>query len=288
MFDLLCGYLKENGIKKLKIMGGEPTVHKQFMEIVKISQKHFERIHIFTNGIRDIIQNIALREKDSIIYNFNFSNSLNREKLLLDQPGKRTFEVQVNRKTNEADLLNKITEIMMYDKSKCVVSLTLDCVSNIFIDRKVVVPKLLYLQDEMGKNGINYGYDHKIPFCYLYKSNLKNRRSSCSCFVQTAGLIDANLDLRFCNQHSDKLVHLLQEGRFLPWQIIENYILNTHYKNQLEALNKICLECVFYDRFCNGGCWITKDNISRKDILEYSDFPLISGSGSVKMTDTKF
>lgn len=46
-FEKLCEYLSSNGIKHLKIMGGEPTVHKDFEELVKISQKYFREITIF-------------------------------------------------------------------------------------------------------------------------------------------------------------------------------------------------------------------------------------------------
>lgn len=275
IFERLCIYLKENNIKTLKIMGGEPTVHKKYIEIVAIAQKYFEAMYVFTNGICDELQKTTLREKDGITYNFNFANILLKEKFILNQLGRRQLEVQVNNKTDEVVLLNKIVELVNYDTSKITVSLTLDCVSNIFIDRKIVVPKLLYLQDGMIKNGIKYGYDHKIPYCYTYKSGLKLHKNSCSCFIQNAGLIDANLDLRFCNQYSDKLVHLMQGDKFLPWRIIENYILKAYYKHQTEALNKICLDCIFYDTLCNGGCWITKKNISHNDILEYSDFPVM-------------
>jgi len=275
MFDQLCGYLKENGIKALKIMGGEPTVHKKYAEIISIAQKYFDAIHIFTNGISSELLKMTLREKDGITYNFNFANALSKEKFLLNQPGSRQLEVQINKKTDEFVLLNNIVKKTSFNKSKIAVSLTLDCISNIFIDRKLVVPKILYLQNALAKNGIIYDYDHKIPYCYIYKSGLKMHRNDCSCYINSTGLIDADLDLRFCNQHQDKLAHIMQEGKFLPWRILENYILQYYYKLQMIALNKICLECVFYNNVCNGGCWITKNIISREDIIKHSDFPVV-------------
>jgi radical SAM protein with 4Fe4S-binding SPASM domain len=193
----------------------------------------------------------------------------------LKQPGSRHLEVQVNRETDEFILMENIIEKASFDKSKINVSLTLDCISNIFIDRKLVIPKMLYLQGEIIKNGIKYGYDHKIPYCYIYKSGLKMRKNSCSCFINTSGLIDADLNLRFCNQHQKKLIQIMQEGRFLPWRILENYLIHNYYKLQMTALDKICLECVFFDNVCNGGCWITKEIISREDVINYSDFPKI-------------
>ena len=38
--------------KNLTISGGEPTIHKDFLEIVKFAKQHFESISLMTNGIR--------------------------------------------------------------------------------------------------------------------------------------------------------------------------------------------------------------------------------------------
>ena len=71
-FNDLCSYLKnEGGIRRLKIMGGEPTIHPFFLDIVEIAKNNFESIHIFTNASTDIIKSLCLRPKDTVIYNIS-------------------------------------------------------------------------------------------------------------------------------------------------------------------------------------------------------------------------
>ena len=273
VFISLCKYLSENGIVTLKVMGGEPTVHAEFKAIIEIAQSYFKNVVIFTNGINNFIQTINLRKTDSIVYNFTFSEYLTEEKLLLQQAGKRSFEVQVRETTNELDLVQKILYFSRLSENRIHISLTLDCTSNIFKTKKVVVKKLLYIENFLEENNIRFSYDHKMPLCYLYKTGLHPNNSS-SCEIETAGVIDSQLNLRFCLQNPDKLISLYQNDRFIPWTILINNLYKRFYELRLAALQKICLDCVFFNKKCNGGCWISKDNIAKQDILENTDFPL--------------
>lgn len=47
----LTTLLKKQGINTIRIMGGEPTLHSNFIEIIQISLENFEKILIFTNGL---------------------------------------------------------------------------------------------------------------------------------------------------------------------------------------------------------------------------------------------
>ena len=88
-FCLVCDYLADQGgVKKLKIMGGEPTVHLYFAECVKYAQEKFESVHIFTNAINNRIESIKLRKRDSIIYNVScLPIEAKESRFLLEQPG---------------------------------------------------------------------------------------------------------------------------------------------------------------------------------------------------------
>ena len=77
MFRQICDLFSENGIGHIKIMGGEPTLHPEFKDFVAYSQTKFAHIHLFTNGVTNKLQQLNLREGDSIVYNFRFADSLN-------------------------------------------------------------------------------------------------------------------------------------------------------------------------------------------------------------------
>ena len=273
-FNQLCIWLSENGITHLKILGGEPTIHKNFETIIGIAQKYFKSISIFSNGLEDKIKNLTLRENDSIIYNFLFNREFSKEKFHLENGGSRSLEVQVHKDSDEVLLTKRIIELVNIDRKKIHFSLTLDCTSNIFKEKQIVVPKLQYIESVLQKNNFSFSYDHKMPFCYLYKTGLHPGNTG-SCDIETSAVIDSSLNLRYCLQNPEILTKLKQDNKFIPWQILLNHLYHRYYELRLTSLNKICLNCVFYSKYCNGGCWIPKDYIKREDILNNTDFPTI-------------
>lgn len=185
--------------------------------------------------------------------------------------GKRCFEVQIKKCTDEKELAQRLLEL---DKDNSIrISLTLDCTANIFAEKSIVLPKLKYIEKKLLENKLSFSYDHMIPLCYLYKTGL-HVSNSCKCSLFIAGLISADLSLKFCNQHPKTLVSLKENGKFIPWNIIDNYIQKTYYEIKAKALDKYCLNCVFFNKKCNGGCWIPKDIITKEDVLNNTSFPL--------------
>ncbi|MFC1711541.1 radical SAM protein [Patescibacteria group bacterium] len=73
-FKKLVKVLKTNNVKILRLMGGEPTIHSKFKEILKIAQSNFDQTVIFTNGlIPDKIKDILLKKANIKKINFNFN-----------------------------------------------------------------------------------------------------------------------------------------------------------------------------------------------------------------------
>lgn len=272
-FERLSAYLSENGITTLKMLGGEPSIHSSFFELVEIAKRYFPKLVIFTNGMIDFLETIELREKDGIVYNFSFNKMLSKDKFHLDKGGVRSLEIQVHSDTDEIQLAERILELADGNSRKVRATLTLDCTTNIFTERGVLVPKLRYLEEKLIDRKIYFSYDHKMPLCYLYKSGLHPGNNG-QCGISTAGVIDADLNLRYCLQYSDVLLSIMEGDAFIPWQILMNNVYKYYYQLRLKSLDKICLACVFFNKKCNGGCWIPKEQISRGDILGNTDFPI--------------
>ena len=131
-FEELCDFFSTNGYALLKVMGGEPTLHPQFEEMMLLAQQYFPQISLFTNGMSDSLLKFRPREKDNVVYNFNFNHALNSERLLLNQPGKRSLEIQIKQNTNTEKLINDIKRIYNIAGERVYPNLTLDCVSDIF------------------------------------------------------------------------------------------------------------------------------------------------------------
>lgn len=272
-FTQLCEYFNKNEVRTLKIMGGEPSIHKDFLSLVSIAQKYFKHICIFSNGLSKELENIVLRENDSVIYNFRFAKAWNLERFVLNQPGKRIFEVQVNPNTDVMDLVSQIKKFIREEKNRFSVSLTLDCTSDIFSEKKEVVPKLLEIEKLLNEANIHFSYDHKIPFCYLYNTGIHTGKDGI-CKFTTSCLIDSSFNLRFCNQHPEKIMNIFNGDKIIPWPIIQNHLLEKYYELQISALNKVCMNCIFFDDVCNGGCWINSMKITKQSIMANTDFPI--------------
>lgn len=272
-FESLCAYFSENKVPVLKIMGGEPTLHPDFCELTKIAQKYFKGVSVFTNGMSSKLQEFVPRKSDSITYNFRFSKKISVENLMLDKLGNRSLEIQISEKTNVDELMSEIKRFKSY--GNVLVTFTLDCTENIFLHRKEIasVYENIWLQCKDAK--IKMGKDHSVPLCFLYGTKIPMPKPKSICQLHCTGLIDADYNLRHCNQFSEKLINMFVDDRIIPYKILVNYLMSKHLKLQDIALDKICKDCVFYGKNCNGGCFIAKDNISREDIIKNTDFPLM-------------
>ena len=275
MFLTLCEYFSKIGVKSVKIMGGEPTTHPNFTKLMTIAQEHFERVGLFTNGINDKIMEYTPRQTDTITYNFKFSKKIHLEKLLPDYPGARLLEVQIQATTDVDRLKNEIYRVAsMYPN--VIVTLTLDCTANIFSEKELIMPIYNNVLNFLSENHIHTKKDHKVPVCFSYGTKFPITEKGAICDINCAGLIDAEGNLKYCNQHSETLTNMFNEdGSVLQPEIMMNY-LSMKFKNiQYTSLSKICKDCVFYDKYCNGGCFISKDIISKSDIYQNTLLPIV-------------
>lgn len=80
-FKKICTFFSSNGVKRIKIMGGEPTLHPDFDVLMTLAQNSFQQVFLFTNAINDGILNFKPRESDSVVYNFTFHKLWDKKKI---------------------------------------------------------------------------------------------------------------------------------------------------------------------------------------------------------------
>lgn len=252
----LCEYLSSNNMHRIRIMGGEPTVHSSFEEIIAISQAYFESIIIFTNAMNNRIINIHPRSDDAIVYNFNFiSYKFNIDKFLLDLPGRRKLEIQIGSNTNVAHIINKLSILKGISNLK--INLTLNCMEDVFDNKKVLEQKFSAVSDFIRNDlGTDYTIDHIIPSC-LFGEKITTPDAMCS--INCAGLIDSDLRLRYCNQFETPLCSILDsKGIFISYNKILSR-LKKGYNSKISLLKSTkCKDCECFLKTCNGGCFAHK------------------------------
>lgn len=272
-FKAIAQYFHDNNVSRIRIMGGEPTIHPNFGEIVDFSQKVFLRVSVFTNGLNSNLLDFYPREYDSITYNARFAQIMPKEHLMSDKPGSRILSVVICCQLNVYKIISTIVNIRKVIQN-LKVSLTFDCTANIFKHRIALLDKFNILYDFCISYQIEVIIDHGLPVCFLYNSKVPSCKNFSKCSENCAGLIDANYNLRFCNQITSEAFALFEGEKIKPFKLLNNWLQLVFYRKQSMTLRKICLECPFYGDICNGGCYIHRDQISREDILQNTELPL--------------
>ena len=274
-FKQLCSHFQDNNVLGIKIMGGEPTLHPDFSEFLQIAQSHFKKVSVFTNSINDQICKFKPRETDGISYNFRFHQHITPQKMLLDYPGYRSFEIVIDKHSDDKQIIHDVLAMSKRFEDRPIAMLTIDCTSRIFHDKELIVSKFENIYQQLVDNGMRVDIDHAMPFCFTYGTKIPIHSKGALCNPDCSGLIDANFNLHYCNQTHEILINLFENDQIIPFKIIENYIQMYYCHRQLKALKKICVNCMLYNTICNGGCYITKDINTSDDILMNTKFPVI-------------
>lgn len=270
-FQKLCLYLHDVAhVKRLKIMGGEPTVHSDFLRFFLYAQEVFPVVILFTNGINDAINHIAPRENDIIVYNLECMGlDFDVNKLLLNRPGKRILETQISHDCDVFLIKEKIERIIHNSTGhEIIVSLTLNCVENIFDFKKEIVDKLQSITSFLQRNLVSYTWDHGVPFCFSVNTGIKFPPKAL-CSYECCGLITADYHVQYCNQNPVDIgiIYDEQAGIFVPFDYFEKKFRIAYAEKMEMNKHKICSDCPLWFTKCNGGCFIHKDFITKGSIL---------------------
>lgn len=275
-FSKLAFFFNESKVSRIRLMGGEPSIHPQFDKITRIAQDNFSVVTLFTNGISNRLCDFQPRESDGINYNGNTFNNISENNLLLTEPGNRTLQIVIS---SYRDDVNKhehaIRRAKEVGRDRFTVALSLNCGENIFLNREILVKKYEHLLEYCDILGLETIIDHGMPLCFIYGSRLPIRKDGSWCNENCCGLVDVDMNFKMCYQHNENFIPLIDNGEFTPFQVLQNFIKGELYKNHISAMNKICLYCPYYDVKCNGGCFIASDNIKTNDIIENTQFPVI-------------
>ena len=276
-FETLCDYFKMNGFDKIGIMGGEPTIHPDFLTIMTKAQECFKTVYLYTNALKaDELYCYTPRDKDIIIYNFSFSKSLTPEKLLLDKKGERILDVVVNHDSDIVYLEKEIKRVTSYNRQKIHVQLVLNNSVNIFQQKDQIIRNISQLYEKVTKCvDINISFQCGAPLCFTYGESLPSHTHNTIC-PDEAILIDGDCNARFCNIHSDKIINMFQGAKLIPYKILRNYIRKESLQIKLTCIEKICKDCFFYGTECNGKCHISQHCIERDDIIANTKIPWLN------------
>lgn len=279
--DLLIEFMKKNSAylqnTLLRLMGGEPTLHPKFLDIVEEGCKHYSQLNIFTNG--STMKNIA-------VHDVMFKNHLMGKLLYLINGF--TFNIDDLSEYKDAirfmtlfcvvpfeNVQEFIKRVLSYSKIKSVpihIIISADTQINLIDEktldeyRKTWMNAITSIIPVLRKREVSFSFDHFFPVCFFTQEMIDTLHSYdldrlsmqiCCCGEQQMGLIDYNFDIYYCNQTRIKLGSLLdKKGR--PKSLREvNKILQrgTCMKvKEIKALSDKCKECHALPN-CKIGCY---------------------------------
>lgn len=268
--ERLSLFFSSNGVSTVFVEGGEPTIHSAFKDAIIILQDKFEQVVLFTNAMSDAIYSFNPRNSDSIVYNFNFvSDSFDANKYLPHKSGKRSAMIQISVKTDVQQLIDRIHAFDSFFRKDCFsLLLTLDCTADVFINAEILVNKWNQFLAACIINKWNVKIDHGFPLCINKKyksmiievyqgrvSDVSNKKGLYWCDYRRAGLVDAHMNLRYCNNYYSKSIPLIDSNGIISLDCIEKFLIDTQsHKNAHLSTN--CLECSYHAKgICNATCF---------------------------------
>ena len=274
--------------KRVKLMGGEPSLHPRIIEIMKEACLTYGGVDLFTNGLK--MEEIS---KDPILLRYHLNGKI--------QYIINGFTFDIEKFYDYVEYINMINLhfVIPYDKDemyelfgkifKCIelhpyihfiispntqVDLFDDEIQEIYRERWMEA--ITTIIPQMMRRGIGFNYDHVLPMCFytqkmldklheveVYDNNsqvdgIHSLKITCCGDVQM-GLILPNFDIYFCNQTRIKLGSLL-DANGEPRPIEEVTIALQQFSkiktDSVKELSPKCKVCPVVAS-CKVGCYYT-------------------------------
>ena len=274
--------------KRVKLMGGEPTLHPRIYEIMHEGCLYFGGVDVFTNGttMEKITQDpLNLRYHLSgkihyIINGFTFDLDTFKEYAPFVSQISLHFVIPYD-KTAMYEIVGKIRKCMELDNRFHFI-ISPDTQVDIFDDeiqeryREVWLEAIKTIIPALMSRGFGFNYDHILPMCFYNQEMLDflhsvpvhdnnamvdgihSMKITCCGDVQM-GLIFPNFDIYFCNQTRMYVGNLLNENgtpKGMP-EILE--MLQPFSKKKtdnVKNLSEKCNGCPVVAS-CKTGCYYT-------------------------------
>ena len=284
-YNLAKKYIKELpkiGVRKVILIGGEPTIYKEITKIIKKLADERITVSMASNGIKFSDYKFAESLVSAGLKNVNISlKGTNEEEYLkstlvyglkkaikgyhnLKKLGANvslSYVLCTNDKTKIDELLNLIEKNKLNNISFQFYkpSIFTNDYNTPTIDDLVSICSYVY--DKFENRNINYSIEMSLPLCHLpddLLNNLikKNRISTCCNISKGKGLVfDTNFNILPCNHF---LNISLNTNPIKPNQIVDfwNSAIPSEFRKKVNTYpNDKCRKCDKW-KICGGGCFL--------------------------------
>lgn len=261
-FRIFMEWLVYNKIKRMVICGGEPTLHPEFLDIIKEIKKQQIKISLLTNLLckSELLDVIDKKNIDTLMLNCDLPDCYNRfEKklfsrnldLLKNKNCKIILSYNIRKKNQEFEYIIPIAKSFNsknisiridFARPTIVKSNNYLSVKNIFFYKDDLIDIILKLR----RNYIRFQFDCPLPKCYFDETEIKELKLKLSNLQHNrCGNLVINPDLTYGSCPITRLNKNKITARMpieeMCYSIENNKLLNT-LKNETYILEK-CKEC---------------------------------------------
>ena len=285
--------ISDMGIKKVNLIGGEPTLHPNFFEIIDYLAEKNIKCNIVTNGLKlndDEFFNELLKRKNAFP---SISIKSDSKESYIKDTGvncweritrviKKMLDLNLNfgctyviNNENVSKLFNTMQTFQNLGLKHIGLSFCYSCPGNVMIyDVKKFIKDIETQLKLIDTLSIKYNIHFTLPVCLWDKEfieNLRNRKiiNTVCQLQQKSGLIfDTNMDILVCNTLYDYPIIKAEEysDEKSLTKILHSDKIENVYKDLLKLPSKKCSTCEYLQN-CGGGCVLTWQYLKLDDIL---------------------
>lgn len=269
-FRWLLKFLKKSNRSEVRLIGGEPTLHPHFLEILLESSEnnYINHVHLFTNGTypskyNELYKLISSKKRFSILMNVNSKNKVGNKNYkrminninILSDIKKIRLTLGINFYMKNQDYNYIIVLARKYNikniRWSLVVPNSQDKLNNIKKYFKDNIPNIINFIKECRKNNINVHVDcNNIPICLLNDEQLRLLAMISERNLKTSvcnPVIDVKPDMRAirCFAMNDYSVNIRDFNTIK--QLKKNFIENVDKKYKDRLLFDKCKDCASYE-----------------------------------------
>lgn len=299
-FRELLKFLKKNQQTKVRLMGGEPTLHSHFKEIIDLAIENEFNVIIFTNGFfSEELAHWMAKKGESLQYSINLAaiafapeekkRSAENNLKILSESSKISGSLTVD---SAMFKYARVIELVQKNKFQSIrIAIANNMVNNslnnsIADDYKDIIATVIQLVDRLKKTGVfkiffNCGFTpcmfQKEQIYKLKKTGVKINGWGCSGKI---GSFDITADLRmfpcFSSQELE-IKKILNFRKLKSAQKFSDKLLKYFTKKIMTPIFPECEKCAYYKRGeCMGPCLgyafdsSNEKNITKELKKEYS------------------
>jgi MoaA/NifB/PqqE/SkfB family radical SAM enzyme len=262
-------YLKRSKIRQVRLLGGEPTLHPDFIWMIDLAEREGFKLMIFSNGLinNHIIKRLKHIEPENLTILLNTihpleNNSIGMKKQqnTMNELGKRVMlGVNIYRREMDMDyLLDYVTKFDLKREIRIGISHTVLNSNNVFLHPKFYQQVGLDILDFIKKSkeqNILIGFDCGFVPCMFPRKSFDFlgdmlKKTGVCCSPNLDLLPDGNF-ISCYPLHFMKRIPLTEK--------IDAPYLIDEFKKLRDQLKKIgiysyCVGCPLFANRCNGGC----------------------------------